>query len=212
MALCICIVPFYRLWMYVVNTRYKIIIVSILIITVNMITAEVASANDGNATGEIDHHTFKISIPSQMRVGEPHTVKVFVRNTGDTTNTFRVTLTSHETKTTSKVFTGGMFPTGEFISPRYDSSVIVLKGGEARRLEFNIVPIKPYIGNLDVSADLFLVRSKQFLPGDLILLDTASEEIRVIKSAFTEEEQILIKAIIIIIFASIFITLFIKKK
>ncbi len=197
--------------MYVVNTIYKIIIASILIITVNMITAGVASANAGDTTGEIDHHIFESSVPSQMRVGESYTVKVFVRNTGETTSTFRIILTSYEAKLASKIFSGGMFPTQEFIYPSYDSSIIVLKGGESRRVEFNIVPIKPYIGDFKVAAELYMVRSKQFLPGDLVLLDNTSKNIRVIKSAFTEEEQFLIKAMIIIIFASVFITLFIRK-
>lgn len=201
--------------------KYGIIVVSILILNLNTTTTSAfldttdvsnAAVDEGNATAEINHYIFDRSIHEQMKVGESYTVKVFVRNTGDSPGTFRVNLNTYKVTSGSKVFMSGIFPTGEFIFPRFDTIVMFLNKGESRRIEFNIVPIKPQIGDFEISADLYLIKSKEYLPGDIILVDNARKQIHIIAPQFNKQEQILIKIILISALIIIFYIIMFKKR
>ncbi len=191
----------------VVNTTCKILILCIFILGINTINAkaEFIETEVNDITGKIDHNIFYMSVPERMKIGESYTVRVFIKNTGDERNNFRVMLSTTRLTNSGKTEMG--YGYGEFIYPRYDSSVIALEKGESRKVEFKITPIKPYIGDLEVSADLYQLKPKQLLRSDLLLLDHVQKGVRVIEPAFTKDELVLIFSTIIVIIILIFIKL-----
>lgn len=180
------------------NVRYKIIAITLLlIINLRVIDAEPIQNELNYTTGGIDHDIFYNSVPTQMRIGESHTLKVFLTNNGDIRNKFRVVLTTTKSTGPASPYDPGY---KQFVYPYFVSALASLDKGESRRIEFDITPIKPYIGELEISVDLYLLRSNQNqLSSDFVLVDHASKQIRVIKPAFAIEEQIFIIVILFIL-------------
>lgn len=114
-------------------------------------------------SGEIDHYLFSRSIPEHMTIGESYKVLVFVKNTGKSTADFLVVLTTP----------------GEFIYPRYSVRVGALDGGESRRIGFLITPVKPHIGELNITSKLYLLNHS------LIETDSTSDSLFLIKRNFS---------------------------
>lgn len=196
------------------NTKFKSILVSILILIINVATAgaEFYTIDSGNTTAEIDHYIFNRSVHEQMKVGSSYTVNVFVRNTGETRGNFRVDLSTYQVNSGSKVYIGGVFPTGEYIFPHFDTVALVLDKGESRRVEFKLVPIKPHIGDLEVSVDFYLIKSTDYLPGNIVLLDHASKQIHVIQPQFNKQERLLIMILLIMTLIIILYAVLFKQK
>jgi len=142
-------------------------------------------------SGKIDSYVFSRSVPKQMKIGESYQINVYVKNTGKTPGMFRVVLTTP----------------GEFIYPQYDSYVFKLKKGESHRVVFLITPIKPHIGSLNITVDLYLVQSHKFLPTDFVLLDRVYGEVRIIKPAFSIERAFMDVAIIIMVLVIFILTI-----
>lgn len=180
------------------NTTYKILAACTVILCIIIISAraEFTQAEVSDIAGEINHNIFYLSVPERMKIGESYAIKIFIKNTGNQRNNFRVMLSTTGLKDSDTIEAERGY--GEFIYPRYDSSIIALDAGESRRLEFKITPIKPYIGNLDVSAGLYVIKPEQPL-SEFLLLDRVDKQVRVIEPAFAKDELISIFSIIIVI-------------
>ncbi|VVB84506.1 Uncharacterised protein [uncultured archaeon] len=180
------------------NAAYKYLaIILLLLINVRIINAEPVQIDLNDSQGGIDYNIFNMSIPQQMTIGESHTLKVFLRNNGDIKNKFRVLIRTTES---SMPASPDDLRYKEYIYPRYASKLSVLDTGETRRLDFNIVAVKPYLGNLEISADLYVLRSSDNqLKSDFVLVDHVSKEVRVIKPAFDGYELALYFIILLIV-------------
>lgn len=194
------------------NTTYKILTACVVILCINIISAraEFIRTEANNASGEIDHNVFYLSVPEKMTIGKSYAVKIFIKNTGSERNNFRVMLSTTGLTDPYAAETGKVY--SEFIYPRYDSSVITLKAGESRRLEFKITPVKPYTGDIPVSANLYVIKPKQLSRSDFLLLDHAQKRVRIIEPAFTKDELISIFNIIVLIIIILCIKLIYKKR
>ena len=132
-------------------------------------------------SGKIDHYVFSRSIPEHMTIGESYEVLVFVKNTGKSHADFLVLLTTP----------------GEFIYPRYGTQVIALSDGESRRIEFPITPTKSHIGELNITASLYLLKPS------ISKLDSASDSVFLIKRAFSIGDLMTVIMTILVIICGI---------
>ena len=134
----------------------------------------------------IDHDIFFRSIPTQMTVGKPINVLMHVKNTGESSATFFITLET---------------PDDFIYSSRQNWEIITLDKGESHRTEFTILPIKQHIGELNVTAKISLIKSRHILPSTFIEIDNVSASVLYIKNAFSMEDIVtFIYVVIIIIF------------
>lgn len=120
---------------------------------------------DPEISGRIDAYLFSRSIPEHMTIGESYKIIVFVKNTGKAPAYFLVMIIAP----------------GEFIYPEFDTETIELDGGESHRIEFFITPIKPHIGELNITAKLHLL-SPLFLE-----IDSTADSFFLIKRKFSTE-------------------------
>jgi hypothetical protein len=139
------------------------------------------SNQNSQISGEIDHYVFSRSIPEHMTIGESYTVLVFVKNTGKSHADFLVLLTTPR----------------EFIYPRYCTQVIALSDGESRRIEFPITPTKSHIGELNITASLYLLKPS------ISKLDSTSDSVFLIKRAFSIGDIAAVNMTILVIICGI---------
>jgi hypothetical protein len=141
-------------------------------------------------SGEIDHYVFSRSIPEHMTIGESYKILVFVKNTGKSPVHFLVVLTAPN----------------EFIYPQRSTHVIALDGGEPCRIEFLITPTKPHIGELNITAKLYLLKPS------LIEIDSASDSVFLIKRNFSTEDITAVCIIVMLLTLCAAALITIKKK
>ena len=129
-------------------------------------------------SGVIDHYVFSRSIPEHMTIGESYKVLVSVKNTGKSPADFLVVLIAPD----------------EFIYLRYSVGVGALDGGESRRIGFFITPVKPHIGELNITSKLYLLNPS------LIEIDSTSDSVFLIKRNFSTGDimRVIISILIII--------------
>lgn len=137
--------------------------------------------------GMIYPDTFCISTPKHMTIGESYRVLVDVKNTG-TRAYFLVTLVAPD----------------EFIYLDFDAKIIELDRGESRRIVFLMTPTNPHIGELNITANLYLLTS------EIIPLDSVSDSVLLIESVFSTEYAVAL--IISILFIMTAIAVMIKIK
>lgn len=187
------------------NNKISIVIIFLLVIAVNIdsVQAELtlSKSDETPAPGEINHDIFNRTLPGKMKIGDSYNIKIFVKNTGDERNIFRVILITNKVTIAGKIANGQSY--GEYIYPRYASEVLELDKGESRMVEFTLVPVKPYIGEIDISTDLYYVKSKEMLKNNYVLADHAEKKINIIEPAFAKNEQDVIKFVILFILLSI---------
>jgi hypothetical protein len=141
-------------------------------------------------SGEIDHYVFSRSIPEHMTIGESYKILVFVKNTGKSPVHFLVVLTAPN----------------EFIYPQRSTHVIALDSGEPCRIEFLITPTKPHIGELNITAKLYLLKPS------LIEIDSASDSVFLIKRNFSTEDITAVCIIVMLLTLCAAALITIKKK
>lgn len=122
-------------------------------------------------SGVIDSYVFYRSVPRQMTIGKSYNILVFVKNNGQSLGTFQVSL----------------FAPNEFFYPQYDAEMVELENGESYRTKFLITPTKEYIGELNITAKLYLFNSTQKSSSRFILLDSTSKSVHVIKRGFSTQ-------------------------
>jgi hypothetical protein len=149
---------------------------------------------DPEISGRIDAYLFSRSIPEHMAIGESYKIIVFVKNTGKAPAYFLV----------------GFIAPGEFIYPEFDVETIELDGGKSHRIEFFITPIKPHIGELNITAKLYLISPL------LMEIDSTADSVFLIKRKFSTEGIIASISITVVAISAIIsvVTLFLfyKKK
>lgn len=130
--------------------------------------------------GMIYPDTFSISIPKHMTIGESYRALVDVKNSG-TRADFLVVLAVPS----------------EFIYVDSDAKMIELDEGESRIIVFIITPTKSHIGELNITAKLYL------LTPEIIALDIISDSVLLIESVFSTEDVISFIISILFVMAAI---------
>jgi hypothetical protein len=148
---------------------------------------------DPEISGRIDAYLFSRTIPEHMTIGESYKIIVFVKNTGKAPAYFLVIFIAP----------------GEFIYPAFDIETIELDGGKSHRIEFFITPIKPHIGELNITAKLYLLSPL------LMEIDSTADSVFLIKRNFSTEGIIASISITVVAISAISVVtlfLFYKKK
>jgi 4-amino-4-deoxy-L-arabinose transferase-like glycosyltransferase len=127
------------------------------------------SSENGTTKGVIDHDIFYRSIPAYMTIGKTYNVLVFVKNEGESPNTFVITLDVPD----------------EFVySSQKNWKLIQLNEGESYRAKFTILPIKQHVGELNITARFSIIKSKRIVPSSYEEMDNVSKHVVWIKSVF----------------------------
>lgn len=130
---------------------------------------------------------FSRSIPRHMTIGKSYDAFIYVKNTGEQRRTFVIKL----------------FTPGEFIYPQLSGEIIQLESGESYKTKFPIMPVKQHVGELNVTARLYLVKSRQNLPSSFVELDNVSTPVLWIKKTFPLEEIMRLTGVIILIVSGV---------
>ena len=136
--------------------------------------------SDSSYGGMIYPDTFCITIPKHMTIGESYRVLVDVKNTGRSAY-FLVTLVAPD----------------EFIYLDFDAKMIELDRGESRRIVFLMTPTNHHIGELNITAKLYL------LTPEIIPLDSVSDSVLLIKGVFSTEDAVAFIISILLIMTAI---------
>lgn len=148
--------------------------------------------SDSSYGGMIYPDTFCISTPKHMTIGESYRVLVDVKNTG-TRAYFLVTLVAPD----------------EFIYLDFDAKMVELDKGESRRIVFLMTPTNPHIGELNITAKLYLLSPL------LMEIDSTADSVFLIKRNFSTEGIIASISITVVAISAISVVtlfLFYKKK
>lgn len=138
-------------------------------------------------SGMIYHDIFSRQIPVYMTIGERYNGIIKIKNTGNSKNSFLVTL---DVSDKSKV-------TDEFIYAQNRKWTLSLDEGESQWISYTIVPIKPHIGTLNTKIKLSSIKSPFNCVSSFNELDNVSAPVLSIKKAFSMEYIITYTGIII---------------
>lgn len=148
---------------------------------------------DYEISGEINADIFSRSIPAQMTVGRPYDILVRVKNTGEKSTTFVITID---------------VPSDFIYTSRKNWEIITLNEGGSRQFKFTILPIKQHVGKLNIIANFSLIKSSHYLPSSFVELDNVSTSVLLIKNAISSTDIIII---FVLFFTICFIVIIMKN-
>ena len=91
-------------------------------------------------SGKISSDLFKRSVPSMMTVGKVHNAQVQIKNTGDSRRDFTIRVDTEDF----------------VIFVEENQRIVTLDKDSIRRIEFKMVPIEEYVGELPITVDLYV--------------------------------------------------------
>jgi len=105
-----------------------------------------------------DHMLLATAIPRVMHMGKSYPVRILIKNNGPRPKRLRVILHSP----------------GRFIYPDYDSEIFTIGARNIHVASFELTPIRPHIGVMNVTVYLVEGESPEYLPTDFTILDSAT--------------------------------------
>jgi 4-amino-4-deoxy-L-arabinose transferase-like glycosyltransferase len=148
-------------------------------------------------SGTIDSYIFSRSIKKHMTIGKKDCVPIFVKNTGEAPATFLITLEVPQHYIYSR--------------PEYGYD-ITLDSGESHKAIFLMMPIKQHIGELNITARLYLMKSDKYSPASFVEVDNTTTSVSCIKNAFSPKEIVRLIVVTILITSSILLLMMKKFK
>ncbi|MHA2336507.1 MAG: hypothetical protein ACXACX_04355 [Candidatus Hodarchaeales archaeon] len=150
-----------------------------------LLLLQTGHADKIDGSGTIDTYVFTRSIPQQMTVGDSYKILLKINNDGSEPAIFKIILKTNV----------------EYFYPPIDSGEnLVLNPGGSLITRFYITPIKPKIGEVNITAKLYKIDSNRF-----ILQDESTVQVLSIKTRYWNSELLSLIAVLLVAVSTIFI-------
>lgn len=154
----------------------------------NEVDRSIVLPEGSDVSGTIYRGVFLKSVPREVVIGESYSFPVFIKNNGNSNAKFHLYFFAPE----------------NFFYSEFSDKFFNLGKGEVIRYDARVVPIQPYVGELNITAKLYTVIADQDVE-----LDSATTSIFLIERKYGTYDLILIVVVAVLILG---IVLFLYKK